>query len=150
MPRQDPGLAAVTEFNSGLCVLARDLARRHPQDPKIARAVKQAQTAIRLDPYFVIGEVGPLLLRYRAQIYALVGGVDGDGAAEGAADFFIENDYDAELRACADHEKADLVRYIIPAVKAAARAMAPAQRREYELLVVDLLDHYVEYLACAG
>jgi hypothetical protein len=128
-------LAHVESFNHGLKVLTRDLARRHPADATIFRAQKRIMAVIAVSPLFVIDTVGPYLYRYREQIY------------QGAEAFFIENSFDAELKACIDQEKADMVSYIIPRAKECARALPADEKEQYKELVVALLDDYLEYLA---
>ena len=128
----------VESFNHALKVLARDLAKRYPTDAMVFRAQKRITTIIAVDPLLVIDTVGPYLYSDREQIYNL---------DEQAESFFLENDFDAELKASVDHEKADMVSYLIPKAKECARTLPPAEKEEYKSLVVSLLDDYIEYLA---
>jgi hypothetical protein len=125
----------VEEFNRVLKKMTCDLVVRYPTDATIGRAKKRILLAIDIEPIFIIDEVGPYLYRYREGIYA------------GDADFFIENDYDAELKESVNAEKADLVSYIIPKVKTAWGEAGADQREAYKVAVQDLLDVYLEYLA---
>jgi len=123
------------EFNGILKRLTCDLAVRFPTDATIARAKKRVLLAIDVEPLAVINTAGPYLYDYREQIYA------------GDDQFFIENDYDAELKQSVDSEKADLTAYIIPRVKEAWGAAGEAEKASYLDTVQALLDAYVEYLA---
>jgi hypothetical protein len=128
----------VESFNHSLKVLARDLAKRYPTDAVVFRAQKRVMTVIAVDPLFVINTVGPYLYSYREQIYNL------DDKAEA---FFLENDYDAELKASVNEEKADMVSYLIPKAKECVRTLPPDEREEYKELIVSMLDAYIEHLA---
>lgn len=125
----------VEEFNSILKKMTCELVVRYPTDATIDRAKKRILLAMDMDPIFIIDAVGPYLYRYREGIYA------------GDADFFIENDYDAELKKSVNAEKADLVSYIIPKVKGAWKVSDAGQREAYKVTVQALLDVYLEYLA---
>jgi hypothetical protein len=98
-------------------------------------------TVIAVDPLFVIDAVGPYLYSYREQIYNL---------DENAEAFFLENDFDTELKASVNQEKADMVSYLIPKAKECARTLPPNEKEEYKALVVSLLDDYIEYLAAVS
>ena len=130
-----PYIEYVESFNHTLKVLARDLAKRYPNDAMVFRAHKRSTTVIAVNPLLVIDTVGPYLYSYREQIYNL------DEA------FFLENDFDAELKASVDQDKADMVSYLIPKAKECARTLPPNEKEEYKALVVSLLDDYIEYLA---
>lgn len=121
-------------------VLVRDLEARLGGDLLVTRAVRRANIALSEAPIFVIESVGPYLARYGKQIYAL------RGAGADAEDFFLEQSYDADVLAAPASEKRDLVTYIIPLVKRAARGMGGAERAEYRERVVALLDSYLDYL----
>jgi hypothetical protein len=136
-----PYIEFVESFNHNLKVLARDLAKQFPNDAMVFRAQKRAMTVIAVDPLFVIDAVGPYLYSYREQIYNL---------DENAEAFFLENDFDAELKASVNQEKADMVSYLIPKAKECARALPPNEKEEYKALVVSLLDDYIEYLAAVS
>jgi hypothetical protein len=133
-----PYIQYVEAFNHNLKVLARDLAKRYPADAMVFRAQKRVMTVIAVDPLFVIDSVGPYLNNYREQIYNL---------DEKAESFFLENDFDTELKASVNQEKADMVSYLIPKAKECARTLPPNEKEEYKALVVALLDDYIEYLA---
>lgn len=125
----------VEDFNRILKKLACELVTRYPSDATIARAKKRIMLAIDMDPIFIITTVGPYLYKYKEGIYA------NDG------DFFIENDYDVELKESVDAERADLTSYIIPKVKTAWKESDDAGRGVYMETVQTLLDQYLEYLA---
>jgi hypothetical protein len=125
----------VDNFNSNLRILVRDLAKRYPNDAIVFRMQKRVMTVISMDPLLVIKDVGSKLYKYREQIYA--------------ADetFFLENSFDAELKAAASQEKADMISYLIPRVKELVRSLPAAEKTEYIELVVSLLDDYIEFIA---
>ena len=131
-------LPAVERFNHNLKILARDLSKRFPGDPMVFRAQKRTMAVIDVFPIFVIDSVGPYLYSYREQIYS-----DKDNGEE----FFLENNFDAELKESINQEKADMVSYLIPKAKECARSMPPDERKEYRDLVVLMLDDDIEYLA---
>ena len=133
----------VEQFNHDLKVLTIDLTRRCPNDPVIYRAKQRVMTAIFIDPLFVINLAGPYLYKYRSQVYALVD-QNKSGAAE---EFFLENSYDADLKASVDQERADLVACILPKAKDCARGLEANEKRQYINIIVGLLDSYVEYLS---
>jgi hypothetical protein len=134
-------IAFVESFNHNLKVLVRDLSKNCPADATLYRAKERTMTVIAVSPLFVIDSVGPYLYKYHVQIYALE-------AEPGAMErFFLENDFDTELKASVNQEKADLVKYVIPRAKEYVRTLAPEAKREYGLLIVALLDDYLEYLA---
>lgn len=125
----------VEEFNRILKKMTCALVIRYPADATIARAKKRILLAMDIDPVLIIEAVGPYLYSYREGIY------------KGDADFFIENDYDAELQQSVNAEKADLTSYIIPKVKTAWAKSGTEQREDYKLTIQALLDIYLEYMA---
>ena len=127
----------IDSFTHSLKTLARDLVVRCPNDATIYRAEKRIMTGIAVDPLYVINAVGPYLLRYQKEIYS--------SDADATEKFFLENTFDAELKASVDQEKAELVSYIIPRAKAVARTMNAAEKQGYMELVVQLLDDYIEF-----
>lgn len=137
-------LECAEAFNHTIRALVRDLAEQYREDATIYRAQKRVMIATAADPLFVIREVGPYLYDYRKQIYDM----EVDAARVEA--FFMENTFDAELRAGVNADKVDLVRYIIPKAKAHARALNAAEKGRYCKIVIDLLDTYVDYLSAGG
>lgn len=93
-----------------------------------------------MEPLFVINEVGPYLYHYREQIYNL----NDDNTSE---NFFLENNYDTELKTSINRDKADMVSYIIPKAKECARNLPPHDMTEYKNYIIGLLDDYIDYLA---
>lgn len=131
----------VEQFNRNLKVIIQDVVARYPQDASIYRARQRVMTVIALDPLYVIDLVGKYLFSYREEIYALeTGGIE-------AEKFFLENSYDAELRAAVSREKVDLVNYFMPKLKECVRALEADEKEDYKKRVVALLDNYVNYLA---
>jgi hypothetical protein len=128
-------ISYVNSFNSSIKKLICDLACRHPTDAIIARIKKRVILVIDLEPVYIITAVGPHLYEYRDKIYS------GDDA------FFIDNDYSEELsRSCDD--QSSIVMHIIPLVKNAWISGDVNVRGAYTEVVQELLDDYVEYLAC--
>src|SRR3989338_2325099 len=107
----------VEAFNHSLKILVKDLAARHPTDATIHRAYKRMMTVISFEPLFVINSVGPYLYSYRTEIYSL--------ESDDVETFFLENDFDTELKRSINQEKAELVKYIIPKAKECARSLNP-------------------------
>ena len=89
--------------------------------------------AINANPPFVMGAVGPYLYDYRTKIYA------------GDEGFFLENEYDAEIKAGVNEEKVELTKYIIPKIKEAWKKLTTEERKDYKSTVSTLLDDYVDY-----
>jgi len=125
----------VEDFNRILKKMTCELVVRHPTDATIDRAKKRILMAMDMDPILIIDAVGPYLYKFKDGIYA------------GDADFFIENDYDAEIKQSVNAEKADLTLYIIPKVKTAWLESGPDEREAYKETVQALLDTYLDYLA---
>jgi hypothetical protein len=124
----------VNSFNRRTKLLAVDLSQRHKSDVLIWRAKERAMTVINYNPTFVMEIVGEYLFQYRDKIY------------EGDESFFLENDYDAELKAGVKEEKVDQSRYIIPKVKETWKTLTDKDKESYWALVNGLLDDYVDYL----
>lgn len=127
----------ISEFNRILKRLTCKLATYYPSDATIYRVKERILTSMSMMPLSIIDEVGPHLYKYRYEIYAE------------NTNFFIENDYDSELKRNANSnnsEKINLVSYVIPKVKEAWRASDEMERSDYQETVQDLLDIYVNYL----
>jgi len=125
-------------FGQKLQQLARDISKRAPKDACSSRAYKRLSAAISFDPRFVIESVGPLLYKYRDQIFS---------SDERSAElFFLSNDFEAEL-ASVDRDKADLAASLIPRLKDGARSLPPSEKTVFRSRVAELLDDYIEYLA---
>ena len=122
-------------FNHNLKLLAHDLLKRYPNDAKIYRAEKRIMFVISVEPLAVIECSGPYLYQYRNQIY--------DGAM---TSFFLENEFDGDINASVDVEKADMVAYIIPKAKECMRNLDAETLEVYKELVINLLDDYIEYV----
>jgi hypothetical protein len=128
----------INEFNRGLKILTRDLAKKYPNDATIGRAQKRVATAVSAMPVYVIDTAGAYLYKYRTHIYNL------DIVAE---KFFMESTFQDDLDECDDAENADLVAYIIPRAKQHAMSLPPESRDEYGEIIRNLLDNYIEYKA---
>lgn len=122
-------------FNRKIRLLVADIMKRCPGDPVIARIQKRVALAIDHSPLFIIELAGAYLYRYQEKIYAR------DDA------FFLENDYDRELKETANKERADAAQYLLPRVKECARTLTPAEKARYMDLVIEMLDDYVEFAA---
>jgi hypothetical protein len=131
-------------FNRSLKVLTIDLARRYRGDADVYRAKERIMTVVAYDPLFVINEVGPYLYKYREQIYQI------ETDSEAVEEFFLGQDFKAEFDECTNKDKIDLVKALLPKVKATVRTLQASsadEKQQYKALIVSLLDDYVEYLA---
>ena len=127
----------VDRFTRNLRLLANALVKAYPKDETVARARKRIGTGIDVDPLTVVNMVGVYLFKYKDQIYAFNPSVEA---------FFMESNFDDEIKAGVDSEKVDLVKYLIPRVKDHARTLPPDQKKVYIDIVVELLDDYIETL----
>lgn len=129
----------VDNFNGILKNLTKNLSEKYPKDATIARAKQRIFLAVQLSPVQVIEKVGNNLFKYKDQIYNLT---------SGSEDFFMENDFDVEVKAAVgrDAEKADMVQYIIPKIKECAKALPAEEKNRYKAMVIELLDEYIEYM----
>lgn len=127
--------ALINTFNGIIKKLLVALVSRYPEDAKIVRTKKRVFLAIEELPSLVINIVGPYLFRYSEQITS-----QNDS-------FFLDTNYDEELNSSNDREKAEVVAYIIPKIKASWRKAGGAERAEYAETVIDLLYTYVDYKA---
>jgi hypothetical protein len=125
----------VETFNGTIKRLTADLAARFPTDATIWRVKERVLLAIDQWPMFIIEQVGPYLYRYQEQIYA------------GNEAFFLDTDYDQDLRKSVDQGRAELAAYIIPKAKEAAKGLNAEERAEYHQMAQDMLDDYIEFLA---
>ena len=129
----------INNFCHTIKVISTDLMRRFPNDPMVYRAHKRIITIINIDPKLVIDVCGPYIYEYRDQIYA-------DDISE-TTTFFVENDYDREIKENTGGEKLELAKYIIPKMKECALSLPPDEMQQYKDLSTNLLDDYVEYIA---
>jgi hypothetical protein len=131
------------EYVNGFChtikVITTDLMRRFPEDPVVYRAHKRIVTIIGIDPKMVIDICGPYLYQYRDKIYS-------DDVDESSS-FFIENEYDKEIKEYSGGEKLELAKYIIPKMKECALTLPYDEKKQYKEFASTLLDDYIEYLA---
>jgi len=131
------------EYVNGFChtikVITTDLMRRFPEDPVVYRAHKRIITIIGIDPKMVIDICGPYLYQYRDKIYS-------DDVDESSS-FFIENEYDREIKESSGGEKLELAQYIIPKMKECALTLPLDEKRQYKEFAINLLDDYIEYVA---
>ena len=126
-------------FCNTLKIISTDLMRRFPQDPIVYRAHKRIITIIGIDPKLVIDICGPYLYQYRDKIYS-------DDVDESSS-FFIENEYDKEIKENTGGEKLELAKYIIPKMKECALTLPYDEKKQYKEFASNLLDDYIEYLA---
>jgi hypothetical protein len=131
------------EYVNGFChtikVITTDLMRRFPEDPVVYRAHKRIITIIGIDPKMVIDICGPYLYQYRDKIYS-------DDIDESSS-FFIENEYDREIKESSGGEKLELAQYIIPKMKECALTLPLDEKKQYKEFAINLLDDYIEYVA---
>lgn len=131
-------LQHVESFNRRIKILTNDLVKRFPNDATIARIQKRINLSIDVTPLFVIKTTGEYLYAFKDQIY------------KADADFFLENDYDREVKQAVNEEKADLAKYVMPKVKEAWRKLDEDSRKEYAEYVAALLDDYIDYRLAAA
>jgi len=132
----------VHSFCNTLKIISTDLMRRFPQDPIVYRAHKRIITIIGIDPKLVIDICGPYLYQYRDKIYS--------EDVDESSSFFIENDYDREIKENTGGEKLELATYIIPKMKECALSLPFDEKKQYKDFASDLLDDYIEYLAAVN
>ena len=72
-PISTPYIEYVESFNHTLKVLARDLAKRYPNDAMVFRAHKRSTTVIAVNPLLVIDTVGSTLDTV-LEVYSSCGG----------------------------------------------------------------------------
>ena len=128
-------MSQVSCFNRILKKLTGELVTRYPSDPLVNRAKKRIMLGIDVNPVGMIKIAGPYLYKYREQIYS------NDSA------FFVENEYDEDLKHTSEQGLTDLVSYIIPRVKDAWRESGEDDKATLTAAVVELMDTYLEYLA---
>lgn len=126
---------AVTEFNGTIRRLLTSLQRLYPHDEQVVRTQKRVSLAIKELPTLVVEIVGQYLFKYKDQLL------------EGDSDFFLDNNYNEELREGGDGEKAQVVAYLIPKIKQAWRDSPEEVRGEYFDEVMVLFDSYIAYMA---
>ena len=129
----------INNFCHTIKIITTDLMRRFPEDPIVYRAHKRVITIIGIDPKLVIDICGPYLYQYRDKIYA-------DDVDESSS-FFIENEYDREIKESSGGEKLELAKYIIPKMKECALTLPYDEKKQYKDFATNLLDDYIEYLA---
>lgn len=129
-------MAYVESFNKKLKTLTLDMFSRFKTDSMVWRAKERVMTAISIDPLYIIDVIGEYLLTYKEQIYGK------------KAEFFIDNGFEKEFRESVDPSKVDMVQYLMPKIKGEWKSLDAKTREEYEQIVIDLLDDYIEYV-CA-
>jgi len=132
----------ITSFCHTITIIATDLMKRFPNDPVVYRAHKRIVTIIKMDPKMVIDLCGPYLYQYRDKIYA--------EDVDESSSFFIENDYDKEIKESSGGEKLELAQYIIPKMKECALALPYDEKKQYKDFVTSMLDDYIEYVAAVN
>jgi hypothetical protein len=134
------------EFINNFCqtikIITNDLMKRFPNDPVVYRAQKRVMAIINIDPKLVIDVCGPYLYQYRDKIYS--------EDVDESSSFFIENEYDKEIKEASGGEKLELATYIIPKMKECAVSLPLEEKKQYKDFAISLLDDYIEYLAAAN
>jgi hypothetical protein len=82
---------------------------------------------------------GPYLYQYRDKIYS--------EDVDESSSFFIENEYDKEIKENTGGEKLELAKYIIPKMKECALSLPYDEKKQYKDFTSNLLDDYIEYMA---
>lgn len=132
----------IHSFCNTIKIITTDLMRRFPQDPVVYRAHRRVITIIGIDPKLVIDICGPYLYQYRDKIYS--------EDVDESSSFFIENDYDREIKESTGGEKLELATYIIPKMKECALSLPLDEKKQYKDFASNLLDDYIEYLAAVN
>lgn len=122
----------IDTFNGNVRMLANDLVKRLPSDPIVDRVRKRIDLAIGADPILILRLTGPCLTKYYEQI-----------TKEDVA-FFIENEYDQEIRESVDKGRLDVALYLLPKIKEIARGFTDAEKKRYLSIAADMLDAYLE------
>lgn len=125
----------VESFNKLLKLLVTDMAVRFKNDPMVYRAKERTMSAIALTPMYIIDLVGAYLFSYREKIY------------DQQTSFFLEQNYDKELKESIKPAKAEMVKYIMPKLKSAWATLNVEQQQQYQSTVISMLDAYIEYLS---
>jgi Zn-dependent M32 family carboxypeptidase len=133
MSAKSKTVGAIDKFNRIVKILATSLGKQFPEDATVARAQKRINLAIDVDPIFILKNVGSYLIKYHKEISA------------NDEKFFLENDYDAELRAGIKEEKVTEVKIIMPKIKEAWKTLSDKDKDAYKKHVNDMLDLYLEY-----
>jgi hypothetical protein len=126
-------IASLAAFNRIVKIFATTLGKQFPQDAFVARAQKRINLAVEADPVYILDNVGAYLVKYNKEI---------DGGDE---KFFLENDYDAELRAGVKEEKVAEVKIIMPKIKDAWKTLDDKTKESYKRHVKEMLGHYLDY-----
>lgn len=126
----------VESFNHNLKIITREIVKRCPADATIYRAQKRIMTVLALEPMFAIKQIGPYLYTYRDKLFNFNDDVES---------FFLENDFDTELKDSVNQGRVDMTAYIIPKAKDCIRSLPPDEKKEYYDLIVKLLEDYIEY-----
>jgi hypothetical protein len=133
-------MTPISSFNRQVRLLTKDLVSRLPSTDAVAgRALKRIIIATTEAPQLVIETVGPVLLRYKDQLYGK--------NKEEVDKFFLTQSYDDEFKDSVDEVKIKMVKELIPKAKEVARAATPAVRDSIREQVTRLLDYYIDYLA---
>jgi hypothetical protein len=133
------GIQYIHNFCHTIKVITTDLMKRFPNDPIVYRAHKRIITIIQIDPKLVIDMCGPYLYQYRDKIYS--------EDVDESSSFFIENEYDKEIKENSGGEKLELAKYIIPKMKECALSLPYDEKKQYKEFTSNLLDDYIEYMA---
>ena len=123
----------VTKFNRIIKQLVCDLANRNPNDVDIRRFKDRTNIAIREAPVIVIDKMGPYLYKYKEKIFC------------GDRSFFIENDYDKEVKQSNSNKNINYVKKIIFKIKVVFKELNENEKDEYIDKITKLLDIYIEY-----
>ncbi len=124
----------VEKFNRNVKLLTTILHKQFSKDPIVWKIKGRIETGISVSPVYIMDTVGKYLYEYREQIY------------QGDIKFFLHNTYEEDIKKSVNEEKVELAKYLIPKIKEAYAVTNCEKRKEYQELVVELLDIYVDYL----
>lgn len=105
----------------------------YPDDDTVWRTQQRVMTASDLAPVDVVEMAGRYLYKFHEQIYA------------GDLKFFIENDYDKEIRKATSRSRGDLVAHIIPLAKRAFAQHDESGQSKFMEIATVMLDSYIEF-----
>ena len=128
---------AIINFNKKIKLLSKEITQRFPNDAIAFRTQKQIILAIDTYPTCIIDAVGEYLYSYRNKIL--------DKPTEDVILFFNQLDYKEQLKNSEIDEKEKSISYFIPKIKDVINNMKPQEKKQYILLITDLIYDFIDY-----